>query len=155
VQTQPVAVPGVAGPVVVDVNWFTGKHSVTVGGRPVPGSRRTGFQLPAAGGGTVPARVRGGVFDPYPTVEIAGVKHRTGPPVPVWLQVLALVPLSLIAVGAALGAVIGVLGMSANLAVLRGSASTAVKVLMMLGVLVVATLVWLVAAVAIRSAIGS
>jgi hypothetical protein len=150
-----VTIPGVAGPVVVNVNWFSGRQSVTVGGRPVEGSRRSGFQLPAAGGGTVPAMLRGGFLDPYPSLEIAGARHRTGPAVPVWLQVLALVPFALIAVGAAVGAVFGVLGVGANFAVLRSSASTAVKVLLMLGVLLATTLVWLVVATAIRSAIGT
>jgi hypothetical protein len=149
-----VTIPGVVGPVVVNVNWFSGKHSITVGGQPVDGSRRAGFHLPAAGGGTVPARLRTGLFDPYPSLEVAGVKHRTGPSTPVALQVLAVVPLLLIAVGAALGAVFGVLGVSANFAVLRTSASTVVKVLLMLGVLVATTLVWLVVATAIRSAIA-
>src|SRR4051794_36151972 len=54
-RTEPMVVEGLAGPVVLDVNAFTGKHSVTVGVQQVRGTRRGNYTLPTLDGRTVPA----------------------------------------------------------------------------------------------------
>lgn len=144
-RTEPVTIDGLAGPVVVTMNTFTGRSSLTVGGVPANGTRRGNYTLPTANGGTVAARVRANLLDPYPTIEIAGVKHRTGPAVPVLLRVLSLLPLVLV-VGGAIGGAMGGLGAVGNLALARGSQSTAVKAAMMIMVLVGAAVAYLVIA---------
>jgi len=153
VRSEPLAIRGLAGPVVVEANNFTGRYTVTVGGRPAPRIGRARYALPAAGGGTVKAVVRGGFFDPYPSLEINGLKHRTGPPVPMPLRILALVPIVLVGFGA-LGGLIGAFGVIANLAVARLPQSPLVKALLMLGVLALAVVTFAVLASAIRQAIA-
>jgi hypothetical protein len=93
VRTEPLTITGLAGPVVLETNFLTGKHSITVRGHPAPRAGRR-FTLPTAGGGTVEA-VRDQFLDAYPNLEIHGVKHRTGPPTPMVLRILALVPILL------------------------------------------------------------
>ncbi|MCL2586230.1 MAG: hypothetical protein FWE35_27675 [Streptosporangiales bacterium] len=151
-QTEPIAIDGVAGPVVVTPS-FWGRPSITVWGQPVP---RTGRQyaLPAADGGTVEATVRGGFADAYPTVEVNGVPYRTGPKPPVALQILTMVPILLIAIGGAIGGVIGVLGVAANLSVARTRMSVAGKTFAMIGVIVVAAVVFFAIAAALSAAVG-
>jgi len=68
--------------------------------------------------------VRGGFLDAFPTLEINGVKHRTGPPTPLALRILAVVPIALVAVGGPFGALIGVVGVAVNMAVARQNSST-------------------------------
>ncbi|MEV6816597.1 hypothetical protein [Micromonospora sp. NPDC051296] len=153
--TEPISIDGVAGPIVVTTNALWGRPAVTVGGVPAQRTGRRQYALPAAAGGAVEATVRSAFADPYPTVEVNGVQHRTGPPVPVVLRVLAPLPILLIAVGGALGGLIGVLGLVANLAVARSRTPSAVKGLIMVGVAVVASVVWLAIAVAVQAAISS
>jgi hypothetical protein len=98
--------------------------------------------------------VRGGFLDAYPTLNINGVKHRTGPPVPLTLRVLALVPIVLVGFGGLVGGLIGALGVMVNMAIARLPVSAVLKALLMLGVLAVAVAVWIVVAGAIGLATG-
>lgn len=147
-RTQPVTIEGLAGPVVVDVNTLTGRQSLMVGGQSIPGTRRGDYTLPTADGRAVPAKVRTSLVDPYPTIEIAGVKHRTGPALPVALRLLALLPFLLVFVGGAIGGALGAVGVVVNLSLARISQSTAVKALLMVGVLVATAMAYLVVAAA-------
>jgi hypothetical protein len=149
VRTEPITIGGLAGPVVVDVNTFTGKHSVTVGGRPAEGGRRGEYQLPAAGGGAVPARLKASFLEPYPTIEIEGVKHRTGPQLPMVLRLLSLVPVGLVAFGLVGGLCAG-LGIVSNLAIARTKLPTAVRAAAMLSVFIVGLVVVLLVAAAVN-----
>lgn len=139
-KTEPISIDGVAGPVVVTAP-FWGFPVVSVGGVPAP---RTGRQyaLPAAVGGAVQATVRTGFADPYPTLEVNGVRHRTGPAVPAVLQVLTLLPIVLVGIGGAFGGLIGALAVVANLSVSRTRNSSVVKALIMVGMAVAAYFVW-------------
>lgn len=153
VKTEPIAIHGVAGPVVVSTNALWGVPAVTVGGQPAPRMGKRQYALPAAGGGTLPATVRSRLTDPYPTVEVNGIRHRTGPNVPVGLQVIALLPIALVSIGGILGGLIGALGVTANLAVARTRLPSAGKALIMIGITAVAVLVLLVIAAAVSGAI--
>jgi hypothetical protein len=128
-------VEGLAGPVVIDVNAFTGKHSVTVGVDQVRGSRRGKYTLPTLDGRMVDAKLHSSLLDPHPSLEIAGVRYRTGPALPLALRVLVVLPLVLL-IGGLIGGLIGALGVFANLGIVRGQQSTAVKSLLMVGVLI-------------------
>jgi hypothetical protein len=154
VNTEPISIDGVAGPIVVTTNAFWGRSAVTVGGVPTPRTGKRQYALPAAAGGAVEATVRSAFADPYPTVEVNGVQHRTGPSIPVVLRVLVPLPILLVAVGGALGGLIGALGLVANLAVARTRTPPVVKALIMVGVSVVAYLLWLAIAVALRGAVS-
>lgn len=153
--TEPISIGGVAGPIVVTTNAFWGRPAVTVGGVPAPRTGKRQYALPAVAGGAVEATVRSAFADPYPTVEVNGVPHRTGPSVPVVLRVLAPLPILLVAVGGALGGLIGALGFVANLAVARTRTPSVVKALTMVGVSVVAYVVWLAIVVAVRGAVST
>jgi len=152
VRFHPVAIDGIAGPVGMDVHWFTGRHSVTVGGQPAAKTSRRSYQLPTTDGRTVEATVRSSFFDVYPALAIGGVKHRLGPPTPVVLRVLMLLPVVLVA-GGAIGIFLGLVAILANAAVLRQQVSTSVKIALMLGILGAAALVWFILAVALNTAV--
>jgi hypothetical protein len=82
------------------------------------------------------------------------VRHRTGPRVPVALRVLAVQPILLFAVGGLIGGLVRALGLVVNLVVARTSIPSAVKALIMIGVGVVASVVWLAIAVAVQGGIS-
>jgi hypothetical protein len=154
VNTEPISINGVAGPVVVTTNAFWGRPAVTVGGVPAPRTAGRRYALPATAGGAIEATVRSAFADPYPTVEVNGVPHRTGPSVPLVLRALALLPILLVAVGGALGGVVGALGFVANSTVARTRIPSVVKALIMVGVSVIAYFVWLVLAIAVHGAVS-
>ena len=152
-RSEPIAIDGLAGPVVVDVNNFTGKHSITVGGQAVKGTRRGVYELPGADGTPVSARLRAYFWNPYPSIEVAGVKHATGPGVPVPLRILSLLPIVLLGFGA-IPIVIAGVGIIVNVAILRAPIPTVGKVISMIGVFVAALLAVVAIATAIQSATG-
>lgn len=67
---------------------------------------------------------------------------------------MAPLPILLVAVGGVLGGLIGALGFVANLAVARTRPTSVVKVLLMVGVSVVAWVVWLAIAVVLHGAVS-
>ena len=148
----PATINGIAGPVVVDTNIWSGRHTISVAGRSVPRVGRGTYALPAAAGGTVNAKVHGALLDAYPTLEIRGVKHRTGPATPMALRMLALLPVVGI-IGGLIGALLGALGVVANMAIARTSMTSAVKALLMLGVLVLVAVVYVIVATVLQSAV--
>src|SRR5260370_19852895 len=95
-RTEPLNIDGLAGPVEVHVNALFGSPTVTVGGHEASRVGRATYALPVAGGGTTDAMLRGGFIDTYPSLEINGVKHRTGPQAPVPVRILILLPLLLV-----------------------------------------------------------
>ncbi len=153
-KTEPISIDGVAGPIVVTTNALWGQPAVTVGGRQAPRVGRRQYTLPAPRGGTVDAFVRMGFADPYPSVEVNGVRFRTGPKISVGLRILTLLPILLVAIGGLLGGLVGALGFLANLAVARTRIPSAVKALAMIATAVIAFVLWLAIAVAIRGATG-
>jgi hypothetical protein len=149
-----VSIPGIAGPVAVDIKLFIGRHLVTVGGKPAARVGRNTYVLPGSNGGLVDAKLRSGLFDPYPMLEIDGVKHRTGPSLPAVLRVLVVLPLALLA-GGALGGLIGATGLAGNMVIARTGQSAMLKAALMLAVTAAAAVVWLGLATAFSAAIGS
>lgn len=99
VNTEPISIDGVAGPIVVTPRALWGQPTVSVGGVTVSRSGRRQYTLPAVDGGAVKATVRTTFTDPYPTAEVNGVQHRTGPSLPVILRVLTPLPILLITIG--------------------------------------------------------
>lgn len=153
-RTEPLSIAGIAGPIVVARNAFWGTTTVTVGGIPAPKVGKRLFALPATAGGVIEAYIPRTFFDPYPSVEIDGIPHRTGPTVPVALKVLAALPLLLAGIGGAAGGLFGALGLLTNLAVARTRLPSAAKALVMVGVSIVAFVVWLTIALAVHQAVS-
>jgi hypothetical protein len=148
VKTEPITIDGVAGPVVVTTPTLWGRPALTVGGQPAARVGPRQYTLPATAGGMVDAALRAGFADPYPSVEVNGVRHRTGPKVPVVLRILTLLPILLVT-GGALGGGIGALGVVTNLTVARTKIPSVAKAPIMIGVGAVAFLVWLAVAAAL------
>jgi len=147
-QSAPLAIPGLPGPVIVDVNEWTGKRRLFVGGHEVPTTRGR-FQFPAPDGQLIPGRIKPmRIWETHPKLEFGNVTHATGPEAPTWMKVLACLPILLIG-GGALGAVLGVLAIVANLTVIRSGAPRAAVVAISLGTLLsgaaILVIVWLVA----------
>ncbi len=140
-RTDPITIDVVDGPIVVTTSAW-GRADVTVGGVPAPRTGSREFALPGKRGRTVQAIVRSRLTDPYPSLEIGGISHRTGPKVPAVLQVLAMLPFLLVTVGGILGGIIGAFGVVANLAVARNRIPVLVKTLIMIGVAAVGYLIW-------------
>lgn len=78
-------------------------------------------------GSEVQVKVRASLFDPHPTVEINGVRHRSGPKPPIWLALLRCLPFAL--------ALVGVIGVVTNLFIVRSRMSTPAKAFLMVGTL--------------------
>jgi hypothetical protein len=155
VRTEPLSIPGLASPVVVESSFLTSRYTITAAGQPAMRIGRKTYAVPASGPGTVETTISGGFFDAYPTLEVNGVKHRTGPQVPMILRILAPVPILLLTVGGALGGLIGALGWMLNIAVLRTALASAVKALLMLVILAAAAVAWYVVASAILGGVTS
>src|SRR5215510_9151918 len=154
-RTKPLTVTGLAGPVVLESAFFANRYSITVGGQPATRIGRGRYVLPTVGGGMVEARVRGGFFDAWPSLEINGVAHRTGPSTPVALRALAWVPVVLLFAGGALGGVIGMLAVAVNMAIARLAWSAAGRALVMIAILAIAVMMWIVAATGLNLAIAA
>jgi hypothetical protein len=149
------SIDGVAGPVVVITSFWWGRPAVFVAGVPAPRRGTRQFALPATGGGEVDAFVLSAFTDPYPIITINGTSHRTGPTEPVVLRVLTLAPLLLVAIGGALGGLVGAVGVAANLGVTRTQIPSFAKALIMVGVGVIALVTWSVIAFAVTAAVTS
>ena len=106
----PITIPEVAGPVTVDSHFWSGRQRVMVGDQRAAVTWRSGkrtFALPTADGGAAEARVsRSIMINPFPTVEVGGVKYPTGPEIPVAVRILMVAPILL---AAPFGGLVGVL----------------------------------------------
>ena len=74
---------------------------------------------------------------------------------PWWEIVLVVLPLSLFVVGGLIGGIVGAVAALGNTYVARSQLSTALKVVVILGVLVAAYVAWFIVAVLISLAIGA
>jgi hypothetical protein len=133
-------IDGLAGPMVLTSNAFTGSTSMTVAGMAAHKHGRREFSVPTAEGGMAAAAVYTRILDPYPTIVIDGVEHRTGPALPLALRLLSWLPFVILPaaavnftlpLGKILPYVIAGACIAVNFAVLRGSQTTAVKALLM------------------------
>jgi hypothetical protein len=134
-QTEPVAIPGVAGHVVLDT-WIK-EPQITVAGYPVPRVGRGEFALPGVEGRIVVATVRFGLIDRCPVITIDGIKHRMGPRAPAVLRMLAVLPLVLF-VGGAIGGLVGSTAIACNSRIVQTSLSGPAKAARMVAVFVAA-----------------
>ena len=152
--TRPITIDGIAGPVVVTTDRFGGRAQVMVNGRPAPLHGDRHHRLPTTTGGTVDAIVRAGIIDPYPTVEVNGVRHRTGPAVPRSAKALAALPVVPAVLGGLAGALVGLAGLLANGALLRSRLSPSVKMLAIAGIDAVVVVAVVAVVLAVRAGTG-
>ena len=128
--TRPVTIPGVQGEVSADVSAF-GATKIMVDGQE---QKQEGFftktvQLPAEGGGTKEAKVKGGMMRAYPVLVVDGEDHPTGPPTPTLQQGLAFLPLlGLVLIQGALGFLLVFGGVALSMSVVRSDRPDGTKV---------------------------
>jgi hypothetical protein len=101
-----------------------------------------GGMQPQPPGGVQPPPQRRGFFD-----QFRGM--------PWWEIVLIVLPLGLFVVGGLLGGIIGAVAALGNTYIARSRLSTALKVVVMLGVLVAAYVAWFIVAVLVSLAVGA
>ncbi|MBX7432691.1 hypothetical protein JDV09_11330 [Mycobacterium sp. Y57] len=150
--TAPMQIPGITGAVMVNVNAWTGKRKLFVDGAEVPTTRGS-FEFTGAFGQPVSGQIKRLMpWEVYPRVAIGDVIHRTGEEPPVWLKVVAGLPI-LLAAGGLLGLLIGFLGVIANFEVIRTGAARGAVVAISIGTLLVCAVVLLIVAGLIGAAI--
>ncbi len=150
-----VEVPGIEGHVSVSAAGLFSAPTILLDGKPAPaGPDRGTVLLPRMSGGTATARLTSTLYDVSPVIEVDGVKHILGPKVPAWLGFIAILPIGLLFAGGAIGGLLGALAVGINQKVVRGSWSVSLKAVSMLGVGFAALVLMIVAAMAIRLAIG-
>ena len=149
------SIPGVAGVVSTDYSFWSGYRFFVDGRRVKPqGFPRNRLSLPGVSG-PVEAKVKAGLNRAYPAFVVDGREYPTGPPTPVALQVLALLPLlTLFLVQGAVGFAVAFGGVYANLGIARGEQSSAAKASLMVATLVAAVAVDLAAIAALGSLTG-
>lgn len=144
-------IPGTTGPDIVVRRSTLGSLQVLVDGVPVKGKRgRYPIQLPD---GTSKELQLTGQWTGLKAI-VDGVETPLEPPIPKYLLVLIFLPLALVVVGGLIGGAFAGLGAAINTGVARLSLPTAGKVIAMLGVTVLAVALYVVTAVAFRSAIA-
>jgi hypothetical protein len=96
--------------------------------------------VPADDGSEIAVRVREDLTGPV--LAVGKEKIPIGPRVPAWLGVLAFLPIGLLAIGGALGGAIGATGMVINRGISRMPISSGAKAGAMVGVLLVAIVIF-------------
>jgi hypothetical protein len=152
-RTEPVYLPDIPGPVVIEANWLTGNTSLIVDRQPVQRRSRNRFLVPTRNGNVTEIVVHRRLTDPQPMINLRGETYRIGPPLPAGIKALWLLPLGLAIVGGLLGGAVGGVGVLANVAIIRTVPSTAAKAVLMIGVLLLAILAWLVLVALVRLAL--
>ena len=101
------------------------------------------FTLPLKAGGTTTGRFRHGLRDTVPSFTVDGTSYPLGPQIPVWLGVLAMMPLSLVLVGGLLGGLTGIVAWSLNLRIATQDIPVPVQALAMVAMSVSSVAVYL------------
>ena len=142
---------------------WTGRSRLFVEGAEIPAERRGRaryFVVPLGDGAKVEMQLKNSGIDVLPRAAIVQGDPPVATPVPLaralawWEYVLCALPLLLIPVGGALGGVIGAMAAYVNLRLMRTDLSPPLRVLAALGVLVGASVVFVIVAVAISLAFG-
>jgi hypothetical protein len=134
-------IPGTLGPKIVVRRSMLGGVTVEADGQPV--KRRRGrtltYEIPLTDGTTRAIELKGQYAGLRAVVD--GTELPLEPKLRTWELLLVVLPFGLV-VGGAIGGVIGAIGMVVNSVLVRTSARTPVRVVGMLGVAVVAGLIW-------------
>ena len=106
-------IEAVAGQVRVSPQKFFGGARVSIDGAELPRSWGR-FTLPLKAGGTTTGRFTQGLRDTVAPFTVDGTSYPLGPQMPVWLAVVAILPLGLIGIGGMAGALAGALAWTLN-----------------------------------------
>lgn len=150
-----VDVPNARGRVeLVEPGLFAGIR-IELDGQPVTreGLFSPRYPIPTNDGGTFALEVRADPFRGGFTVKGPGLDGRVGDPIPLALGILAFLPFALVAVGGAIGGLMGGLGWAVNQQIARSDLPLPIRVALMLGVTLAAGAAWLVLAVGLQLAL--
>lgn len=140
-------IPGTTGHVelVPDIWW--GRSYLTVDGSKAPSAGKRAFALQGADGLPVVATLgRTTVLASVPPVEVNGETYVAVEPPPVFVRVIALLPIFLVTFGGLLGALIAAIAVIINVRVAGSRLSTGAKSGALIAVAGVAYVTWLVSA---------
>lgn len=131
----PVTIPGVRAPLTTTYSFWSGFVFSVDGQRVKPhGFPRNRLALPGTEG-PVEGRIKGVFLRAHPPIVVRDTECPTGPPTPRVFQVLAVMPLlSIVVFQGVLGFVLAFGAMATNMGIVRGSASTAAKIVSMIAV---------------------
>lgn len=127
-----ISLPGFGGrQPVLRTRWLRGPLLLQDGVPATKAATRGSFILRRNDGSSASARIvqRAFGFDPVPDVDIDGQRITLVPPLRWWQWLICGFPLVLVAVGGALGGLIGAAGMYVNVAILRSDLSPALRYL--------------------------
>lgn len=125
-RTQPITIEGVKGEVVVATTW-RGGVGVYVDGKEAPKRGQDRWELPAVRGANLEALLQLKFWQVFPSLEVNGVEHRTGPNTPIPLIILAGLPL-IIVITSWYGIFFGVATALLNQSALRESTNLWVRI---------------------------
>lgn len=131
----PLAIPGVAGNVIVEGSFWRG-YRLTLNGERLKlhGFPRTKLTLPGTAG-PIQAKMKGGMLRAHPSVVVDDVEYASGPPTPWAQQVLALLPLlGLVLVQGALGFLVAFGGVAIGMKIIRTERSSTQKIALLVAI---------------------
>lgn len=140
-----VEVPNAAGKVeVVEAGLLSGMK-VELDGRAISrsGLFSPRYPIPTIDGAAFDLEVRADPMRGDFAVKGPGLDTRVGRPIPLALGLLAFLPFSLVAVGGAIGGLMGGLGWAANRQIARAELALPIRIALMLGVTIGAAAAWL------------
>ncbi|MFT7623921.1 MAG: hypothetical protein ACI9WU_003107 [Myxococcota bacterium] len=141
--------PALAGTVTLKMSTWGAPKLLQDGTRVPKGPKMGTFALKGTNGEEIVARLKPNLRRTVPGIELDGRLIEQGQPIPLWLVVLAMLPVGLAGVGGALGGLCGGAAAGLNLTVARNKKPTPIKAAIMLASTATATAVWLAAAKAI------
>jgi hypothetical protein len=140
----------------VEHSPWTGRARLLVGG--VEAERLSGrgqrFRARRRGSGDAEVVVKSAFHDPVPVLVVDGREHRLARPLLWYEYVIGGIPLLLLFVGGALGALAGVLAAYANFRILRGDRPGAIKGVLVLLTTAAAAVAYLIGVVLLQVLLG-
>jgi hypothetical protein len=143
--SHPLHIPGTTGRVELVPDMWWGRSYLTVDGSKAPSAGKRAFTLQGTDGLPVVATLgRTTMFASVPPVEVNGETYAAVEPPPVFVRVIALLPMFLGPFGGLVGALVAVIAIVANLRIAGSSLSTGAKSGVMLAVAAAAYVIWFV-----------
>ncbi|MFI2488319.1 hypothetical protein ACH47X_15490 [Promicromonospora kroppenstedtii] len=138
-------IPGTTGHVELVPDMWWGRSYLTVDGSKAPSAGKRSFTLQGTDGVPVIATLgRTTMFASVPPVEVNGETYAAVEPPPVFVRIIAMLPIFLGPFGGLVGALVAVLAIIANLRIAGSRLSTGAKSGVMLAVTAAAYAIWFV-----------
>lgn len=130
---HPVVDSQLVGTVTIELGAF-GTPVLMVDGQPAPKGEKRGRFVVQTTAGPATAMFKPSLRRTAPSLDVDGRLIEVGKSIPIWLVVVAMLPIGLVGVGEALGGGLGGAGAAANLGVARSSLKLPAKLAIMIGI---------------------